>query len=81
MRVLSIKLSGFRGFTQTQRLDLNADAIVVIGANGHGKTSLFDGILWALSGRIPRLHNDNGRSNDVPDTLLVSNSVYRNLQR
>jgi len=59
MRLLSIELSGFRGFAQKREFDLDADAIVVIGANGHGKTSLFDGILWALSGRIPRLQGDD----------------------
>jgi exonuclease SbcC len=61
MRLVSIELSGFRGFPQRRVFDLDADAVVVVGANGHGKTSLFDGILWALSGRIPRLHNDDAR--------------------
>jgi DNA repair exonuclease SbcCD ATPase subunit len=61
MRLLSIELSGFRGFPQQQALDLDADAVVVVGANGNGKTSLFDGVLWALSGRIPRLQNDDAR--------------------
>ena len=59
MRLLSIELSGFRGFAQKREFDLDADAVVVIGANGNGKTSLFDGILWALSGRIPRLQGDD----------------------
>ena len=61
MRLLSITLSGFRGFPQEQAFDLDADTVVVVGANGSGKTSLFDGILWALSGQIPRLHNDDAR--------------------
>ena len=61
MRLLSIDISGFRGFPQQHTFDLDADTIVVVGANGHGKTSLFDGILWVLSGRIPRLPNDNTR--------------------
>src|SRR5215469_5019285 len=59
MRLLSIELSGFRGFAKKREFDLNAEAVIVIGANGHGKTSLFDGILWALSGRIPRLQGDD----------------------
>jgi DNA repair protein SbcC/Rad50 len=59
MRLLSIELGGFRGFARTREFNLDADAVVVIGANGHGKTSLFDGILWALSGRIPRLQGDD----------------------
>lgn len=64
MRLLSLELNGFRGFPQRQHIDLDADAIVFIGANGNGKTSLFDGILWALTGRVPRLSRD--------DTRLVS---------
>ncbi|AOS46427.1 Chromosome partition protein Smc [Lacunisphaera limnophila] len=55
MKIVGLELSGFRGFAKTQAFDLNADAIIVVGANGNGKTSLFDGILWALCGRIPRL--------------------------
>ena len=57
MKIESIELTGFRGFAQTQYLDLNADAVICVGQNGRGKTSLFDGILWALTGKIPRLGN------------------------
>ena len=31
---------------------------MIVGVNGQGKTSLFDGVLWALTGRIPRLGDD-----------------------
>jgi DNA repair exonuclease SbcCD ATPase subunit len=55
MRLQSVALSGFRGFAIDQTFDLDADAVVVVGANGTGKTSLFDAVLWAISGRIPRL--------------------------
>jgi DNA repair protein SbcC/Rad50 len=58
MRLVSLEISGFRGFPQRHAFDLDADAVVVVGTNGHGKTSLFNGILWALSGRIPRLPDD-----------------------
>src|SRR5687768_9036804 len=61
MRLVSIDISGFRGFPQHQQLDLDADAVVVVGANGHGKTSLFDAVLWGLSGRLPRLDDDPSR--------------------
>jgi len=59
MRLLSIELEGFRGFATKQSFDLNADAVIVVGANGNGKTSLFDAILWAITGRIPRLGSDD----------------------
>ena len=59
MRLLSLELSGFRGFPLQRSFDLDADAIVVVGANGNGKTSLFDGILWALCGRVLRLADND----------------------
>ncbi len=55
MRILGLEVSGFRGFAAPQTFDLDADAIVVVGANGNGKTSLFDAILWGIAGQVPRL--------------------------
>jgi hypothetical protein len=48
-----------RGFAERREFDLDASAVVVIGANGNGKTSLFDGILWALAGKVPRMPGDS----------------------
>ena len=45
MRLLSLEVAGFRGFAAEQIFDLDADAIVVVGSNGNGKTSLFDAVL------------------------------------
>jgi len=59
MKIKSIELTGFRGFAQKQFFDLDADAVIVVGANGRGKTSLFDGILWALTGKISRLGKED----------------------
>lgn len=58
MRLQSIILDGFRAFGTREEFDLGADATIVVGANGQGKTSLFDGILWALTGTIPRFSAD-----------------------
>lgn len=58
MRLKSMNVTGFRGFPQTMTFDLDADAIVVCGENGSGKTTFFDAILWALIGRIDRLGDD-----------------------
>jgi DNA repair exonuclease SbcCD ATPase subunit len=55
MRIASLELSGFRAFSSSVTLDLDADTVLVVGANGQGKTSLFDAILWASVGEIPRL--------------------------
>lgn len=59
VKIKSIELSGFRGFAQERHLNLDADAVILVGANGRGKTTLFDGILWALTGSIPRLGDED----------------------
>jgi hypothetical protein len=55
MRLKSIDVSSFRGFAKKQSFDLSADAIVVVGSNGLGKTSLLDAIHWGLCGRLGRI--------------------------
>lgn len=55
MRLLSLAIAGFRGFPRSVEFDLNADAVIIAGANGSGKTSFFDAILWALCGTVSRL--------------------------
>ena len=55
MRVKSLKINGFRAFSKNHSFDLDADIVLVVGANGQGKTSFFDAILWAITGGIPRL--------------------------
>lgn len=54
-RLVAIELANFRGFSHTQRIDLDADIVLVRGDNGAGKTSLTDGILWLLTGELPHL--------------------------
>jgi energy-coupling factor transporter ATP-binding protein EcfA2 len=54
-RLISIELEAFRGFADARRFDLDADVVLVHGDNGSGKTSLLDGLLWVLTGEIPRL--------------------------
>ena len=57
MRVASVEITGFRAFSGTKRFDLNGDVVLVVGVNGQGKTSLFDAILWAITGQIARLNS------------------------
>jgi len=55
MRLKRIEVSGFRGFASKQEFNLSSDAIIVVGANGFGKTSLLDAVQWGLCGRLGRL--------------------------
>jgi hypothetical protein len=54
-RLAAIELENFRGFSDARRLDLNADAVIIRGDNGAGKTSLVDGILWVFAGELTHL--------------------------
>jgi DNA repair exonuclease SbcCD ATPase subunit len=54
-RLAAIELEGFRGFSDARRLDLDADAVIIRGDNGAGKTSLVDGILWVFAGELVHL--------------------------
>ena len=58
MRLKKITLSGFRAFAETTTVDLDADCIILVGTNGQGKTSLLDGLFWALTGQLGRIGKD-----------------------
>ena len=58
MRLKEITLSGFRAFAETTTVDLDADCIILVGTNGQGKTSLLDGLFWALTGQLGRIGKD-----------------------
>ncbi len=58
MRLKSIDVAGFRGFASRRKFDLSADATVIIGVNGLGKTSLLDAVLWGLCGQVARIGTD-----------------------
>lgn len=55
MRIRRLQISGFRGFAGHCDLDLDAEAVIILGANGQGKTSIFDAVLWGLTGEVPRI--------------------------
>jgi DNA repair protein SbcC/Rad50 len=58
MRLMALSINGFRGFSTAQEFDLEGDAVILVGANGSGKTSFFDALLWGLAGKVPRLGDD-----------------------
>lgn len=55
MRLTSMTLSNFRGFTGEQTVDLDGDVVIVSGPNGTGKTTLLDALQWLMVGDVPRL--------------------------
>ncbi len=61
-RLVSLAVEGFRAYRDIQTFDLDASVVVLYGPNGLGKTSLFDAIDYAATGRIGRLCSHQRRS-------------------
>lgn len=49
-RITSLKIQNFRGYTGTHALNCDADFVLVVGPNGHGKTGLIDALTLLLTG-------------------------------
>ncbi len=82
---VSLTLKGFLSYKNETEIDLSlVDVACVSGANGAGKSSLFDAMTWALFGRARR--NDDALINDTCDECSVSfvfdyeNNRYRVLR-
>lgn len=60
MFINKITLYNFRIFKGKHTFDLSDKNIVIIeGPNGHGKSTIFDAMNWAISGIIPRYSGSN----------------------
>lgn len=73
MIIRRITIEGFRAFNQPRTFDFAKDVIIFAGPNGRGKTSLLDAILWAFTGSVKRLVNneDSGRQTP-PHSPIIS---------
>lgn len=65
-KIKEIDIKAFRAYKEAQKFDLvhkesgkAADLVAIYAPNGYGKTSFFDAIEWAITGKIERL--DNGK--------------------
>ena len=58
MKLKKLVICDFRGFAGEHHFDLEGDAVILVAANGQGKTSFFDAVLWGLTGLLPRLGDD-----------------------
>jgi exonuclease SbcC len=60
MRPLKLTLEGFSGFRDLAEIDFSdADLIAFVGPTGSGKSSIIDGITFALYGSVPRYSKSN----------------------
>lgn len=66
MIIRRIKIEGFRAFNKPRTFDFADDVVIFTGPNGRGKTSLLDAILWAFTGSVERLVNEEDTGRETP---------------
>lgn len=72
MRPVTIELEGFGAFRDRTVVDLaDTDLFAIVGATGHGKSTLIDAICFALYGRVPR----HGAGEIAPVITLGANEA------
>lgn len=94
VRLDSVTIKNFRAYRKEQTFKLGADATVLYGPNGFGKTSFFDAIDFAVTGGIGRLdsisdghfaktaqHLDTGAEDSVVSLFFQSNGSARKISR
>ena len=52
MKILSIEIKNFRSYVGFNRFEINPGLTLIIGANGEGKTNLYDSIDWLFENKI-----------------------------
>jgi len=69
MRPQKLVLDGFLSYGQKQEIDfsklLKTGIFIIQGETGSGKSSIIDGIIFALYGRIPRFNKDTRKENFI----------------
>ena len=85
-----LSLTNFLSYRDTAALDLSGIHLACIsGLNGAGKSSLLDGITWALFGRgrsgddnvVNRIAAGNGKAAEVTFIFELEGAVYRVIRR
>ncbi len=64
MRLTKVEIEAFRAYNVRADFDCSADAVILVGSNGFGKTSFFDALAWCLFGEIRRLRGSRDAVGD-----------------
>ncbi len=62
MKIKSLTIRGFRGFSKEQSIDLHPTLTIIYGPNSYGKTSVTEAVEWLLYGRTSKV--DRGESKE-----------------
>jgi DNA repair exonuclease SbcCD ATPase subunit len=69
MKLEYVELAGFRGFRDKTRFDLPPGFVVLSGRNGTGKSTLLDGVDFALTGTINKFAVKEAKGGGLQDHI------------
>ena len=69
MKLLSLKMAGFRGFREPFEIAIPPGFLIVTGRNGSGKSSVVDSIEYALTGKLNKYGDRREDQETVADYL------------
>ncbi|NOD62036.1 MULTISPECIES: AAA family ATPase [unclassified Ruegeria] len=69
MKLKFVEMSGFRGYCEPVRIDFGADATIIDGRNGVGKSTIFDAVEFALTGSIAKYQDAKANQETVDDYI------------
>lgn len=73
MKIQQIQFNNFRTYRQeTFNIPEDKKIVLIYGRNGFGKSSLFDGIEWGLTGKLARYDEGSRERNEYP---MLRNSL------
>lgn len=79
MKIQQIQFNNFRTYRQeTFNIPEDKKIILIYGRNGFGKTSLFDGIEWGLTGKLERYNEGSREKNEYPMLRNSSAAISQN---
>ena len=67
MKLVYLELDGFRGYNKPLRMEFGDGVTIIDGRNGAGKSTIFDAIEFALTGRIRRNEEETAAGETIAD--------------
>lgn len=77
MRITNLKITNFKNFLGENEFDFSKNIILLYGANGYGKSTVFEAIEWCLTSQIEKYSNsDYDFRFDVANKTLIGKESF-----
>ena len=77
MFLKTLKLAGFKSFSDRTRLDFRPGLTVVVGPNGSGKSNIVDAVAWVMGSQSPK----SLRTDRMDDVIFAGTATRPGLGR